>query len=243
MVTSVDPEHGDPLWICFTYPKDWPGTSEVWKRHLHNLRRELSRLPGNPIIGAIWRLEAQKRGAPHYHMLLWHRMPDMDQELALKDFEGWLQKVWYRIVGSEDPKHLEHGVKVEPITTKEAKRKVMIYLGKYLGKDSVHPKSQVYKHPVGRHWGVWNKAELLVEPQTSYISQDQYKTLRRIFRGVRKSAEREKRKRTGVKPIKLKGTEDFNKSKNRELCMPGAKCYIEAKQIEKILDYVDPPPF
>jgi len=242
-VTSVNPAHGNPLWICFTYPNDWPGSPELWKRHLHNLRRSLKDVPEDPFIGAIWRLEAQRRGAPHYHILLWHRMPEMEKAERLEEFQGWLRKVWYRIVGSGDPEHLKHGVEATQITTKEAQRKVMIYLGKYLGKDSVHPKSQVYKYPVGRHWGVWNKAELLVEPETSYVSQDQYKTLRRIFRSKRKSDERERRKKTGTKPQKLKGKENFNKSKNRELLMPGAKCYIEAKEIEKILAHVDPPPF
>lgn len=56
-----------PLFITLTYPKTWP-TMEESKRHLKNfIQRMRNRFKG---FTAIWKLEFQKRGAPHYHFVV-----------------------------------------------------------------------------------------------------------------------------------------------------------------------------
>ena len=58
--------------ITLTYPGDWltvaPNGKEA-KRHLAAFRRRYERAWGEP-LAAVWKLEFQRRGAPHYHLLM-----------------------------------------------------------------------------------------------------------------------------------------------------------------------------
>jgi hypothetical protein len=53
------------------------------------LRREFSG------CSAIWKLEPQKRGAPHFHLLVWG--------IAFLHYQR-LARRWFEIVGSNDPR-------------------------------------------------------------------------------------------------------------------------------------------
>jgi hypothetical protein len=85
-----------PLFVTLTYPSEWCEDSKVYKEHVHAFFMVLKRY--FPDYGAIWKLEFQKRGAPHYHMFLWGVPLDKAMEL--------IPRLWYRIAGSEDENHL-----------------------------------------------------------------------------------------------------------------------------------------
>jgi len=230
-VASVDPAHGMPLFFTLTYPAEYPGNWSTWKRHLDNFRRTLSDNWGEAWTGGIWRLEAQRRGAPHFHVLVWHRF-ELEPE-TLAELRAWTSKAWYRIVASGDPKHLAAGTNVRVVSDVDDLRKVMCYLGKYLGKDSVHPDSQVFKNPVGRYWGVWRKEALLQEPETVTVDRETYLKIRRVLR------EYKARKRTR----KPKGRETLNRSVTIERASPGIRCFLSDKCGKRLVDLYDEVPF
>jgi hypothetical protein len=230
---AVDPAHGFPYFITLTYPQDFPGDWETWKRHLHNFRRSLWDIRGQEWIGAIWRLEAQRRGAPHYHILLWGKNPFR----TIKDFRQWTAEAWYRVVGSGDAKHLAAGIQIKAIKSQDDYFKRMGYICKYLGKDSVHPSSQVFKDPVGRYWGVWHKSKL-------HAPIDQVMVPGRVYDKIRRTLRKKREARHRNKPTKiLKGKEAFNHRQARQMLRPGTRDFMTSEVSWKLLSFYDPPPF
>lgn len=61
-----------PGMVTVTYPGDWLAvapTPAVVSGHVHALRARFQRAYGRPLIGT-WKREFQRRGAPHYHVLM-----------------------------------------------------------------------------------------------------------------------------------------------------------------------------
>lgn len=110
-----------PTFVTLTYPADWPSSPREWKRHLDVFQKRLRRR--FPQCSGIWKLEPQRRGAPHFHLLIWSA--DFVQLLR------WCSQAWYEVVDSGDEKHLRAGVRVESI---RSWRGVKSYAAKYLGK-------------------------------------------------------------------------------------------------------------
>ena len=54
--------------VTLTYPREYPENPEVCKNHLKALRKRLEREYGG--FAAFWRMGIQKRGAFHFHLLL-----------------------------------------------------------------------------------------------------------------------------------------------------------------------------
>jgi len=57
-----------PLMVTLTYPAVFPDEGRAVKRHLDMFLKRLKR--EFPQSAAIWKLEYQRRGAPHFHILL-----------------------------------------------------------------------------------------------------------------------------------------------------------------------------
>lgn len=55
--------------VTLTYPGVWAADWRVWKNDLRVFKQWLTRsLPS--LVGGVWRVEFQKRGAPHFHLLV-----------------------------------------------------------------------------------------------------------------------------------------------------------------------------
>lgn len=137
---SVDREKcGMPLFVTLTYRGEWPGDPRRWKRDLTAWLARLKRR--DPAVWAVWRLEPQRRGAPHYHLLVfgtgW-----LDKE--------WLSRTWFEVVGSRDERHLRAGTQVQLV---QSWRRVIGYAAKYLAKE-VDELPAAWWQGVGRWWGV-----------------------------------------------------------------------------------------
>lgn len=136
-----------PVFVTLTYPGVFPTESKEWKRHLDNLFKRVRRnFPG---AGAVWRLEMQKRGAPHYHLLIWGLSESVFQ------LRAWFSQAWYEVVGSGDSRHLAAGVRVEVIRSQNG---TMYYCSKYLSKptselERCYMSENGWSNP-GRFWGV-----------------------------------------------------------------------------------------
>jgi hypothetical protein len=142
---TIDREKsGMPLFVTLTYPGEWPGDPRRWKRDLQVWLGRLKR--ALPQAWAVWRLEPQRRGAPHYHLLVFGvaSLPKL-----------WLSRTWFEVVGSGDERHLRAGTQVQAV---ESWRGVIFYAAKYLAK-AVEELPAEWRQGVGRWWGVHRRTQ------------------------------------------------------------------------------------
>ena len=129
----------------FSYSIDGKEIKEHLRRFLQEMRRENVRWcnlhSGRPKeFSAFWFLEFQERGAPHFHILCtWAPMRD------------WVAETWYRIVNSEDVRHLSAGTRVEYL--RHGRKGAVSYASKYACKMEQKIVPGNYLN-CGRFWGV-----------------------------------------------------------------------------------------
>jgi hypothetical protein len=182
-----------PAMVTMTYPGDWetvaPDGASV-KRHMVLWRKRFQREWGEP-ARYIWKLEFQRRGAPHIH--LWMAPPHAVGRSG-RTFQDWLSQEWADIVAHPDPeqraRHLLAGTAIDILNGLRAcdPKRLAIYFTKHsspnkLGdKEYQHIVPEAWRQPghgPGRFWGVHGlqRATAVVE-----IAQDAYLTARRIIR-------------------------------------------------------------
>ena len=136
----------EALEITLTYPKEFPCADdhETYKTHLGYMSMWLQRRG----FSGAWKLEFQTRGAPHYHILA---IPP-NKLKGLGELRKAIAEQWYRIVRSEDPKHLKAGTEVSTIKSPEG---IIGYMASYMAKkDQTLPNNFT-----GRYWGFINKRQ------------------------------------------------------------------------------------
>lgn len=134
--------------VTLTYPGFYSSDGTVVKEHLRRFLQELRRYSDRHDkdagqrfrFSAFWFLEFQERGAPHYHLFTTHAYP-----------HEWVAKTWYRIVNSEDERHLHAGTRVEQL--RAGKLGTIGYATKYAIKQAQKAVPAGYEN-VGRFWGV-----------------------------------------------------------------------------------------
>ncbi|GAB4939855.1 hypothetical protein MAHJHV49_00430 [Mycobacterium avium subsp. hominissuis] len=182
-----------PAMVTLTYPGDWesvaPDGASV-KRHMVLWRKRFQREWGEP-ARYIWKLEFQRRGAPHIH--LWMAPPQVSGRSGRRFWE-WLSQEWADIVAHPDPvqraRHLLAGTAVDVLNGLRAcdPKRLAIYFTKHSSPNTQGDKE--YQHIVpdawrkpghgpGRFWGVHGlqRATAVVE-----IAQDAYLKARRVIR-------------------------------------------------------------
>lgn len=122
--------------VTLTYPSEFPCDGKKVKQQLNVFLQRLRRKG----IKYLWFLEWQRRGAPHFHVLI-------DGLNGLT--KGELSNAWYEIVGSGDEKHLRAGTRLEKMRNKEGGRH---YAVKYSYKRYQKQVPEGYTN-VGRLWG------------------------------------------------------------------------------------------
>jgi hypothetical protein len=164
--------------VTLTYSGDWLTVAphgKAAKRHLEAFKVRYQRAWGERLIG-VWKLEFQRRGAPHFHLLIVpphgkageHRTGR--QRAAAGDglpFRQWLSIVWADIVAHPDPvermKHEAAGTGLdfaEGLKATDPKR-VAVYFLKHGGasaKEYQHIVPEAWQAPgkgPGRFWGYW----------------------------------------------------------------------------------------
>jgi hypothetical protein len=135
-------KHHLPLFVTLTYPDKYPVEWEEFKADLHRFMVAIRKK--YPTVGLIWKLEFQKRGAAHYHCMLW----GLDEETARE----YIPALWFKIAGHGDEKHLKfHRGELGNSPCVEGVRSwrgVKSYASKYLAKLDQRTEN------TGRFWGV-----------------------------------------------------------------------------------------
>ena len=154
-----------PYLFTLTYPLEYPTDSKIYKRHfdtfLKRVRRRFKKVCG------FWKLEFQKRGAPHYHLIVWgisyedlligelsswlNEHPEFYSDVALGELQAWVSQAWYESAASGDEKHLRAGTKVETV---RKNKDIMAYAAKYVGK------LETGAQGVGRFWGCFGREHI-----------------------------------------------------------------------------------
>jgi hypothetical protein len=160
---------GRMIFATLTYPHEYPDDPNVCKRHLKALRKRLQREYGP--FAAFWRLGIQRRGAWHFHLLLFVG-PSIGPVNELRRF---ISSSWYEVVGKVSEGHLRAGTRVE--AAKKWKQATS-YVERYMAKAEVFPEGL----QTGRIWGVWNEQLLPVRWDTVQIGLRDAFRIRRIYR-------------------------------------------------------------
>jgi hypothetical protein len=156
------------LFITLTYPAGEVSPRES-KRHLDSfIKRCHRRYPG---CAGLWKLEYQKNGTAHYHVILigvpfWNLLN--------------LKAVWADVVKSDNEHHITQGAHVDLVVSQ---RQAAHYMGKYIGKEAAVPEDHY-----GRVWGTFGELEKYESQQVAVgLDRHQMIQLRRVFDAIRKS--------------------------------------------------------
>jgi hypothetical protein len=164
---------GRMIFVTLTYPGEWPEDTEVCKRHLKAFRKRLQREFGS--FAAFWRMGIQRRGALHFHLLLFVGT-SFGTVVELRHF---ISSCWYEITGKVSEGHLRAGTRVEAV---KKWKQVTSYVERYMAKPEQFPEGL----QTGRIWGVWDKELLPVRWDTVEVSlRDAFK-IRRTYRKLAK---------------------------------------------------------
>ncbi|MCW2787152.1 MAG: hypothetical protein JWP74_3669 [Marmoricola sp.] len=169
--------------VTLTYPGEWLSVapdSATCHKHLLALRRRFERRYDRPMV-VVWKREFQRRGAPHYHLMM---CPPAG------DFRAWLSKAWASIVNHADPtqraRHALAGTGVdyaEGARYRDPKRAAVYFSkhGAFSAKEYQNEAPEEWGDgSVGRFWGLWHldKAVAAVEVAPD-VARTVLRTLRR----------------------------------------------------------------
>jgi hypothetical protein len=164
---------GRIIFVTLTYSGEYPQNPAYCKGHLKALHKRLQR-EFEP-FAAFWRLGIQKRGAWHFHLLLFVG-PSFGTVDELRRF---ISSSWYEVTGKISEGHLRAGTRVE--TVKKWKQATS-YVEHYMAKPEEFPEGL----QTGRIWGVWNEGLLPIQWETVQVSLRDAFRIRRIYRKLAK---------------------------------------------------------
>lgn len=199
-----------PAMVTLTYPGDWLTVAPhgfAVKAHLDELLHRYKRAWDADLL-CVWKLEFQRRGAPHFHLLT---VPPHGTAGGRGDaaghglaFKQWLSVVWADIVDHPDPseylKHLAAGTNVdfaEGLRLRDPRRAAVYFTkhGAFRAKEYQHCVPEPWTvpgHGPGRFWGyrklvrkVWS---VEIRPADATVLA---RTLRRWSRAQQTTQERD----------------------------------------------------
>jgi hypothetical protein len=161
------------IFVTLTYPRKYPEDPVLCKGHLKALRKRLQR-EFEP-FAAFWRIGIQRRGAWHFHLLLFVG-PSVG---SVRELRRFISSSWYEVTGKVSEGHLRTGTRVEAV---KKWKQATSYVERYMAKPEEFPEGL----ETGRIWGVWNEELLPVRWETVEVSlRDAFK-IGRIYRKLAK---------------------------------------------------------
>lgn len=167
----VNPDRAvKPYHIVLTYPKRFPTDSTDYKTDLDVFFKRLKTAFGE--LEFLWKLEFQKRGAPHYHIVLY-----LSKNYDIFYLRNWIGKNWYevsqRFWETKLENHLRAGTSCDLVTDL---KKASFYLSKYISKQEAFEAENQ-----GRFWGCSrNWGDLILDEQ--HLTAEQLIQFRRLVK-------------------------------------------------------------
>lgn len=210
-VRSVTEATGQParlVFVMLSYPGDWRRWApdpDACTAQLDALLKRLGRVVvpgvGEIRVPCVWKREFQRRGAPHFHLVL-----VVPQVVDGEPLRNWMARNWFEVVGSGDERHLRAGIRVDAVRGFDASdpARIASYLAGYLGPDErlgdkevQHEVPEGWATPsgsVGRWWSVRGVRRVRVEVR---ISRRQMIEVQRYLRALYRSERRMRAARSG----------------------------------------------
>ena len=149
------------IFLTLTYPDTYPDFWTDYKNHLRMFQKRIVRVfeKRGVSISAVWKLEYQDRGAPHFHCILFFHGRNSPHSVRIALLARWCRIAWSEIAdnGSSGSAHEKYGADIIGLYSDGSSSKIMNYILKYLGKDSFVPSDNDGVIQTGRMWGIWNK--------------------------------------------------------------------------------------
>ena len=153
-----------PIFLTLTYDDPMPTCKDA-KADLFRFMKKLERKW--PDIFSIWRLEFQKAGRVHFHLLLYSQVK---QPYLPKD---WIQSEWRDATGRSDL--------LPRVEKLRSHRGGLYYCAKYLAKDNdtgwQNYKALFPQESPGRFWGFRRRGQFNQQSVSSPLSNEDYKYL------------------------------------------------------------------
>ena len=160
----------DGVFLTLTYHQTNPTCKEA-KSHLDAFWKRLTRWLDEEDVGrisCIWKMEPQRRGVPHFHLVVYG-----PQFIPARK----VSRLWHEVTGEPDHRHRKAGVDVERAVNEDGK--LTAYLGKYMAEtyDEWPNEDTTY---TGRWWGVKGRDHVPWAPWDNakvYLDQNEAKRL------------------------------------------------------------------
>ncbi len=175
---------GKALFAAMTYPNEFPLDAATFKRHLDSFGKRFLR--AHPTAGFYWKLEFQKRGAPHFHIIVFG-LHLQEKTRALNRFREWLAETWFEVVDSGDAKHLSAGTSAEIMRSAVG---ILRYCAGYVSKGD----QTLVGIKVGRYWGIVGRCNIpFGNAQSVTLSPAEFRLIRRTMVRSMKATNRARR--------------------------------------------------
>ena len=189
--------------ITLTYHVKFPLDGKEVKKHIHSLRKNIMDKYPDTIL--IWKLEFQRRGAPHFHLIMiapcdielgdyqyWNednqityydRETKTHHETGIAGFRAYIQTRWNTIT-AESIEHFNSSIEVDHVRNPKG---MPLYLAKYIAKEQKahseyqHIVPEQYKD-VGRFWGCYNREGLHIMKKKFLITESTYETMQDLIK-------------------------------------------------------------
>lgn len=161
-----------PVFLTLTYHYGWKKEDQKYKNDLQLWLQWLR--DQYPDIMYLWRLEYQKRLAPHFHLILFFPLSSVfsfDQNFRIR-----ASQAWHRIADPESDAHGQYGFDLRIINNF---KRCFYYVSKYVAKESHN-----FREPgLGRRWA--SSFDIPTDPICSvHVPEDFYFDLKRIVRKI-----------------------------------------------------------
>jgi hypothetical protein len=160
---------GRIIFVTLTYHHEWPEDPELCKNHLKSLRKRLERRYKS--FAAFWRMGVQRRGAWHFHLLLFVG----SSFGTVREQRRFISSSWYEVTGKVSEGHLRASTRVEVV---KRWKQATSYVERYMAREEEFPEGL----QTGRIWGIWNEKYLPVRWETVEVSLRDAFRIRRIYR-------------------------------------------------------------
>jgi hypothetical protein len=165
-----------PALVTLTLPDRWEQlapTPAQWRKYVQAFKQYYKNAWGEQIRG-VWKLEFQKRGAPHLHILM--TPPDgIAKSKHRYEFKYWLSYAWADIVNEPDPaeklKHIAAGTNVRLVELEfRGPASIGGYFAKhgtFSAKDYQNEMPRLWRDAIAgsepgiQFWGVWGLGKAL----------------------------------------------------------------------------------